>query len=164
MAVICKMGDPAVPQLSREQRRLIATEFVAEINSKTVCAHCSAQPIVWHGEHHPEKPNARISSLRTQGCSVERIQQEMDVCTPLCRGCHMREDGRYKALRAASPFQPGVEVVPPKPCLCCAKVVKITRRGMCSGCYNCETGLRPHKQKRCGDMCCYEHEIEEVLF
>lgn len=85
-------------RVNRERRRKVATEYVNSINSRTYCTVCGGQPVEWHHEDHPDKPNDRVSSLRTQGASVERIRQEMDRCEPLCRRHHMIADGRMKNL------------------------------------------------------------------
>jgi hypothetical protein len=125
---------------SREERRVVATLFVDAVNARTVCAHCGAQPVEWHREEHVAKPNARISSLRTQGASLQRIRAEMDLCTPLCRPCHMIEDGRLDALRAAAPYQKGQTYVPPEPCIDCGRPFKPLRRGRC---WSCSERVRP---------------------
>lgn len=137
--------------MNRIDRRKIATEFVEKINTKTCCAHCGEQPVEWHNPDHVEKPNSRVSSLRTQGASVERIQMEMDSCIPLCRICHMIEDGRLDSLRKSQPYQLGEIYVPPLPCSCCFRLSKPLRRKMCTGCYNHQMNIRPRKmQNGCG--------------
>ena len=132
----------------RADRREVATKFVRAVNAKTLCASCGGGPIEWHGEHHPTYPNARISSLRTQGASVDRIKEEMALCEPLCRSCHMQHDGRLANLSGG--HAKGVVLVPPLPCSCCSKLAKPRRRGLCSGCYNHRSGLRPRAQPTCG--------------
>lgn len=129
---------------SREERRAVATEFVLEVNANTVCAECGTQPVEWHHFDHCQQPNARVSSLRTQGASVARIQREMDVSTPLCRSCHMKVDGRAQALQQNKPRQRGT-VFPVENCSCCLRPAKPLRQGMCSGCYNHHQGLRLRK-------------------
>ena len=146
--------DVAVSAVSKRQaNRAIASAFVREINAKTSCSICGSQPIEWHGEHHLQKPNARVSSLRAQGCSVERIKQEMAQCVPLCRTCHMTEDGRLAALRDKAPYQKGQEYTQPKPCACCGKPTKPLRNAMCVTCDNHHSGRRLRKTKSC-DRCC----------
>jgi hypothetical protein len=73
-----------------------AKAFVDEVNARTVCAHCGAQPIQWHNPEHVElnRKNFRISTMAVIGRSTEEIEAEMARCTPLCRRCHMAEDGR----------------------------------------------------------------------
>lgn len=141
----------------RAKNRAIATEFVNEVNSKTPCAHCGGGPIEWHGVHHIGKENARISSLRSQGCSTKRIQKEMDLCLPLCRSCHMIEDGRLATLAENAPRQKGQTYVQPKPCSCCGRVTKRTRSGMCSTCDNHHSGRRLRVTNSC-DGCCGSDE------
>lgn len=144
---------------NRLRNRRIATAFVEAVNAKTVCRVCDAQPIEWHGEDHPSRPNSRVSSLRTQGASVERIQAEMDKCVPLCRVHHMELDGRLDAFRAAGSYQKGQVYVPPKPCSCCQMMTTRTRNGMCSTCDNHQSGRRLRKRlSSCG--CCRDYEVD----
>lgn len=113
---------------SKERRivnRKLATDFVNEVNSKTFCTHCGAQPVEWHHEDHPNNTNKRVSSLRTQGVSIRLIKIEMAKCTPLCRSCHMKEDGRIEALIKSHR--------PVTQCISCGKFVKILR-DRCDGC------------------------------
>lgn len=134
------------PNERRAKRREAATRYVTEVANKTSCARCGARPVEWHHEDHPNRPNHRVSSLRTQGASVERIEQEMKRCAPLCRSCHMQVDGRIEALRKNQPYQKGQTYVPPKPCVECGKLAKPTRRGRCYSCYNRLMGIRQPKK------------------
>lgn len=137
-------------RMSRATLRERNRSFVSSVNAATKCQECGAQPIEWHHFGHCKKPNARVSSLVTQGCSIARIQAEMDVCEPLCRTCHMKVDGRMASFLAARPRQPGSSFVDPSPCSCCGRVVKPLRRSLCSGCYNHQTGLRLRSRPVCG--------------
>lgn len=140
--------------VTREERRLVATEFVNEVNSRTVCMVCGSQPIEWHHEDHPKQPNARVSSLRTQGASIQRIQREMDRCTPLCRLHHMEIDGRLASLRSNQPYQRGKTYVGKLPCSCCGRAAKPLRNGRCVTCDNHHSGRRIRKTNSC-DGCCF---------
>lgn len=102
--------------------------FVAEINSRTFCAHCGAQPIEWHNPEHVElnRRNFRIGSMVTQGRSVEAITAEIARCTPLCRRCHLIEDGRLPAI---------ARVAGPRPCAECGQPSLLLSRGRCRRCY-----------------------------
>lgn len=101
----------------------------------TVCAHCGGGPIEWHAEYHVTKPNARVHSLAAQGASIARIEAELERCVPLCRSCHMKEDGRLAALHRNKPRQKGVVLVGPRPCSECGRPFKPLRRGKCWTCY-----------------------------
>lgn len=116
------------------ERRVRARAFVAEVNARTFCAHCGAQPVEWHNPEHVElnRPHYRISHLVSVGSTPRAIQKEMDRCTPLCRRCHMREDGRFAnfvAHRRVSPIKP------PAPCTACERLYKPLRKGLCNTCY-----------------------------
>lgn len=142
--------------MNRQQRlekRRIATEWLRKYEENIVCANCGAEKIEWHNEDHPKHPNNRVSSLRAQGVSIDRIKREIDICTPLCRLCHMKEDGRLKELHRNAPQQKGDVIVEKQPCSCCGILYKPLRRGMCSGCYNHHTGKRLRKTMSC-DGCC----------
>ena len=133
----------------RARNRATATEFVTQVNSVTYCEVCGAQPIEWHHDDHPNKPNSRVSSLRTQGISIARIKEEMDKCTPLCRLHHMALDGRLQALLEAAPFKQGVVYATPKPCTCCGRVTSTPRNGKCVTCDNHHSGRRRGKTDSC---------------
>lgn len=80
--------------------------FVNQLNARTVCAHCGAQPVEWHNPEHVEKEreNFRIGRMANTGASIQKIQAEVERCTPLCRRCHMIEDGRMaKFIEAGIP-------------------------------------------------------------
>lgn len=109
--------------------------FVSEVNARTTCAQCGAQPIEWHNPEHVElnRELFRIGSLVYRAKNIGEIQAEMDRCTPLCRRCHMAADGRFdtfmkQALRS--------KVEPAKPCIRCERPSKPLRRGLCSRCYD----------------------------
>jgi hypothetical protein len=89
------------------RQRAANRAFIAEVNARTVCAHCGAQPIEWHNPEHVEqnRQDYRISRLVQQPRSIEAIKAEMERCTPLCRRCHMAEDGRLRSFSATT--QPG---------------------------------------------------------
>ena len=139
--------------MTRIQKRKLATEFVRDINSKTVCLVCGKQPIEWHRKYHEEHPNSRVSSLRTQGVSVARIEKEIKKCKPYCRSCHMKIDNRLKILQSSRPYQKGKEYTPKMECNCCKKLFKPLRNGMCSSCDNHHAGRRLRLTKSC-DGCC----------
>jgi hypothetical protein len=48
---------------------------------------------------------------------------------PLCRRCHMKEDGRLERFKKSPRNKKS-----PKPCVNCSRVVKVTRHGRCSKC------------------------------
>lgn len=104
-----------------------------EVRARTVCVRCGAQPIDFHREEHVAHPTWRVPILVTGGVSPARIQREIDLCTPLCRRCHMTVDGRLERLKAARYITP---TVPPRPCRECERMYKPLRKGFCPGCYD----------------------------
>lgn len=120
---------------TRGSRRTLASNFVSSLNTVTKCVKCGDQPIEWHREEHEKYPNSRVSSLRTQGASIDRIKKEIKLCTPLCRRCHMKEDGRLVRLKANQPYQKGKVYVGKQKCKNCPKKQKPLRKGMCYTCY-----------------------------
>lgn len=115
------------------ERRATAQAFVREVNARTVCAECGAQPIEWHNPAHLERPYFRVATLALQGRSVDRLRAEMEASTPLCRSCHMKVDGRSAALTEARPRKAG-DCFAPKPCAACSQPFKPLRRGLCNRC------------------------------
>jgi hypothetical protein len=111
--------------------------FIAEVNARTVCAHCGAQPIEWHNPEHVElnREHYRISVMVSQGRAIATLEAELTRCTPLCRRCHMREDGRLRQFVQASGARlPTGTILPMKPCTQCSKPYKPLRRGLCEAC------------------------------
>lgn len=118
-----------------EMARARNKKFVDEVNANILCAHCGAQPIEWHNPDHVNmnRQHFRISNMVVNGRAIAAIQAEMERCTPLCRRCHMAEDGRMKQfVAAAGGRKDGPQ--PPKPCVACAKEAKPLRRGLCRKC------------------------------
>lgn len=116
----------------RERTKLAVTE----INARTVCAHCGAQPIEWHNPDHVElnRPLFRIGNMVGRN-SIETIRAEMARCTPLCRRCHMREDGRLRRfVEAGEPGRHGRQRST-APCIECSRQYYPMRLGLCTGCY-----------------------------
>ena len=127
------------------KRRILMEEFVANTNKITFCANCGSQPIEWHNpEHKNGKEHQRISNLVQHASCIEEIQSEMNASIPLCRRCHMIEDGRAVLLdgRVVLLASRKRYVVPAKPCSQCRVLAKPTRRGLCSSCYERERSRR----------------------
>ena len=109
--------------------------FVNEVNARTVCAHCGKQSVEWHSPEHvaPGRGYRRIANMARANYTTAQIQAEMDRCTPLCRRCHMAEDGRLERLIRAG------QVAPKKPrstdpCSECDRAYWPLRRGLCNAC------------------------------
>lgn len=129
--------------------RARARAFVDEINAKTVCAHCGATSIEWHNPEHVvgNRWRFRISAMVVRGAAVSSIAAEIDRCIPLCRRCHMAEDGRLKAfVNAGGNRRPVGASLPPKPCAACDRLYKPLRRGFCARCY--ERAYRPGRNSK----------------
>lgn len=128
-------------------RQQTAKAFVADLNAKTLCAHCGDQPIEWHNPEHVElnRRHFRISAMADRGYTPEKIQEELDRCTALCRSCHMKADGRLSALIESSPLKIG-ESLPPQPCQDCGRLYKPLRRGLCARDY--DRRFRPERGRK----------------
>lgn len=132
------MGFKKQRGLIRERNRA----FITDLNARTVCAHCSKQPIEWHNPEHVllGRQLHRIGKLVASTSSISTIQAEIDRCTPLCRRCHMIEDGRMRQFMVHALLP---KAQPPKPCAECDRLYKPLRRGLCDPCYG-----RQLKQQR----------------
>lgn len=117
---------------SKLKNRAAAQAFLADVKARTFCAHCGAQPIEWHNPEHIERDRRhfQIGPLASGGSTIAGIESEMARCTPLCRRCHMIEDGRMRSFLANAPHV----VQAPKPCVACDRPFKPLRRGLCSRC------------------------------
>ncbi len=116
------------------KNRDIARTYVQSVRESTRCRNCGEQPIEWHSEAHITHTRMRVGVRVYNGHSIATIQKEIDRCTPLCRRCHMKEDGRLERLLKNCPRQKGVEI-PAKNCRICGTAFKPLRNGRCRACY-----------------------------
>lgn len=123
------------------ERRVRNRQIVDEVRSRTVCVLCGAQPIDWHRPEHDEHPDWRVPYLVSHPNSVERILAEIEACTPLCRRCHMTEDGRMERWQERNRSRKGSRKAP-KPCAKCSVPTNPARRGMCRRCYDAARSAR----------------------
>lgn len=122
-------------EATRIPRIEAARSFVATVNAATPCARCGGGPIEWHNPTHVlGRKSYRIGYAVAHGRRVEEIAAEMDASTPLCRRCHMAEDGRL--ARFASEARTRDKTKPARSCVRCGLLYKPTRRGLCSRCYD----------------------------
>ena len=129
---------------ARDTLKKLSRAYVDAINAKTKCAHCGAHPIEWHNPEHVElgRERFRIGTMASRGAPLDVIRAELDRCTPLCRRCHMAEDGRMRQFIAAGHAMR--ERLPKtKPCATCGKSSNPLRHGDCGRCYS-----RKHPQVR----------------
>lgn len=129
----------------RAQTRAQNRAFVDEINARTACAHCGGQPVEWHNPEHValHRESYRIGAMIDNQSTTAAIQEEMDRSTPLCRRCHMIEDGRMATFMAQANAPKNQ---PPKPCIDCGQPSKPLRKGRCHRCnerrrYHAKRGL-----------------------
>jgi hypothetical protein len=130
-----------------------ARAFIDAVNAQTLCAHCGARPIEWHNPEHvkPGLWKNRISIMPQRHASISTIEAEMARCTPLCRRCHMAEDGRLAKFVTAKKE--------PSPCLECSRLYKPLRRGLCG---RCDTRRRrAAKLNPCCSDCGTRHEPDD---
>ena len=116
----------------REEARTRGRALIAEINAQTVCAHCGTQPVEWHNPEHVElnRQTFRIGFMVSNGRPIEAITAELARCTPLCRSCHMKEDGRLATLKQNRGNRPRNT----NPCSNCQQLYFPLRRGLCHAC------------------------------
>ena len=132
--------------MSRHRLRPEVKLAIDELRSQTHCKTCGKQPIEWHGEHHPKEPRLRISNMVDLGYRLEDVLAEVSRCEPLCRSCHMKEDGRTKALiDAASLANKGKSKVALRPCSQCG-TLSLLRKGLCKRCYHRDY-MRAYRKK-----------------
>lgn len=117
---------------SKLRNRAAAQAFLADIKPQTFCAHCGAQPIDWHNPEDIERHRRhfQIGFMASSGRTIAAIQAEIARCIPLCRRCHMIEDGRMRSFIARAPHIRAAV----KPCGACGSPFKPLRRGLCKRC------------------------------
>lgn len=65
-------------------------KFILDYKSNHPCVDCGeSDPIVLDFDHLRDK-EAIIAHLVVSGCSIERIQKEIDKCEIRCANCHRR--------------------------------------------------------------------------
>lgn len=88
---------------SLERSRARNKAYIDKIRSETPCADCSKffQPEGMDFDHLPgfEKSD-HVSALAQRGCSIERLQEEINKCEVVCAVCHRT---RTKKRRARKP-------------------------------------------------------------
>jgi len=113
--------------------KIIAKTYMKALRDRTVCAICGRQPVDFHHKDPDASKDRWIAHLTVLGFPIPRIEAELAVCEPLCRSCHMKQDGRLAFLNANKPFPKGVQL-PPKPCTSCGIPAKPLRKGLCNKC------------------------------
>lgn len=128
-------SSPEKQRADAARSRVRNRAFVDALRARTFCAHCGAQPVDWHNPEHVElnRPHMRISQMVGKARAIAAIEAEVARCTPLCRRCHMAEDGRLKRL-VEQARQPRV-LKPPVPCITCGFVSRPKAHGLCARCY-----------------------------
>jgi hypothetical protein len=116
--------------------KLEAKEYVKRVRNATFCKECNSQPVEFHCTWHIIDGNARVPRMAARGCSIQAIKLEISKCEALCKSCHMKKDGRTKALEQSHPFRKGMTYTEPIPCISCGFPAKPTRKGMCRECYD----------------------------
>lgn len=110
--------DLATAKAGEARLRARSRAFISEINARTFCDNCGAQPVEWHNPDHVAlgRRHYRIGDMASRCRTIAAITAEMARCTPLCRRCHMAADGRLKsfvdsggARRRARPRHMGAE-------------------------------------------------------
>lgn len=83
-------------KLKLDKRRQMAKAYVQKIRATTVCRKCGRQPIEWHSEKHKNHQHRRVGAMAMAGLPIATIAAEIKRCVPLCRRCHMVNDGRME--------------------------------------------------------------------
>lgn len=127
-----------------------ALAFVDHVTMHTLCAHCGAQPVEWHNPEHVElnRERFRISAMVQREEPIALIQAEMERCTPLCRRCHMQEDGRL--ARFINAGRSGRDGASPPICSECYRLVEKLRGPLCGAC--AKRRYRRSKNERLRDI------------
>ena len=128
--------------------------IVASIRDIIPCRICGKMPIEWHNPEHDGHSHRRISSLVNRGSYIS-VLEEIRKSIPLCRSCHMKEDGRLAELKKNQPHKQGKIYVGKQPCVCCSKNSKPLRNGLCYNCYEKHrVGGRNYKGHTYSENCC----------
>jgi hypothetical protein len=121
---------------ARLARVAAAKAFYANVMALTTCIRCDGKPVDWHSPDHALGLRRRVNKMVSVGFSVAAITAEMEKCTPLCRSCHMKEDGRLdELLKNGAAATARRRMQPPKSCAECERRSKPLRHGLCGRCY-----------------------------
>ena len=98
--------------VSKKKAREEAERFIYEYLSYQTCADCGEYDFsVLTFDHVRGKKKMDISSMASQGYSIEAIQAEMTKCQVVCFNCHMRREnerhlgGRFRRFWPKSPWE-----------------------------------------------------------
>lgn len=127
------MLRPPRPQKTAAKAR--ARAYMKQVRANTPCVRCGVlKPVDFHNHEHVQDDSRRIAHMAARGASIPALQAEIAKCTPLCRRCHMREDGRMLRLAESHPLKKGMLLVGPSPCTRCGIPAKPLRKGLCNRC------------------------------
>lgn len=71
-------------------KREFNLKWLREYKSDKKCIQCGFSHPAALDFHHrnPEDKDGQVCVMASQGCSIERIQKEIDKCDILCANCH----------------------------------------------------------------------------
>lgn len=89
----------------KEFARARNKQFSDDLKKRLSCLDCGNSDYRVLHFHHVEKKDKIVSVLVASGCSIARIQAEIDKCVPLCANCriirHYKEDTKAAPVNGA---------------------------------------------------------------
>ena len=72
------------------RRPTAGQRLVADVRSRVRCAGCGEDRDALIDFHHvdPESKDGKVLRLARDGAALERVQNELAKCVPLCPSCH----------------------------------------------------------------------------
>lgn len=85
---------------SRKAQRLIAEKFLIDYFRSHSCSDCGEDNIMFLEFDHLRDKETTISRMLANGCSINKIKEEINKCEVVCKHCHtLRTAARGKSWR-----------------------------------------------------------------
>jgi hypothetical protein len=76
---------------NRKKNKKTIQEFIVDYLKTHPCVDCGINDILVLEFDHVKGKSENVSHLMRQGCSINRLKEEIDLCEVRCCNCHRRK-------------------------------------------------------------------------